>query len=140
MKKILFALVVAAAAVAVAVPVAFAGGNGAQSLSQCPTSGINSVTGLPGCEFNYFDGNGAMSLYTPSSFHDVTTPSGVENESFQGKTSNNTGGVVTYSAYSGAPIPAGSTCYSFVSGKTTADWQMTIQASGDYSLDCHFAK
>jgi hypothetical protein len=139
LKKVLFALATAMLVVAVVVPVAFAGG-GAQVMSQCPSTGTNPVTGLPGCQFNYFDGNGAMSLYSPAAFHDVTTPSGVENESFQGKTANDTGQVVTYSAYSGAPIPTGSTCYSFASGKTTTDWQMTIQPSGAYSLDCHFAK
>lgn len=139
MKKVLFALAVAIVAVVIAVPAAFAGA-GAHVLNSCPSNDTNPVTGLPSCEFNYFDGNGNMSLYNPSTFHDVITPSGVENESFQGNTANNTGEVVTYSAYSGAPIPAGSTCYSFASNKTTTDWQMTIQPSGAYDLECHFAK
>jgi hypothetical protein len=138
-KKILIALAAALVVVAVAVPMALAGG-GAQVTDKCPTIGTNKVTGLPGCQFNYFNGNGVMGLYNPTSFHDVLTPSGVENESFQGTIANGTGQVVTYSAHSGAPIPAGDTCYSFVSGNTTTDWQMTIQPSGAYNLDCHFAK
>ena len=39
---------------------------------------------------------------------------------------------------SGPPIPADQLCGSFASGRTTSDWQMTISASGNYSLVCHF--
>jgi hypothetical protein len=137
----LFVALAALSALAAIVASSAFGGSGAIVKNTCPNvAGNDPATGLPGCQFNYFDGNGNMNLYKPASFHDVITPSGVENESFQGNIANDTGQVVTYSADSGAPVPAGSTCYSFATHNTTTDWQMTIQPSGAYSLDCHFAK
>jgi hypothetical protein len=133
-KKVLLACVAAAVAVAIAVPVAFGGGGGATVTKQC----ANPIQGLTGCQFNFFDGNGTLTTYNPSSFNDVITPSGNENEHFEGTIANNTGQDVTYNA--GTPLTAGDTCYSFATKNTTSDWQLLISASGAYTLDCHFAK
>ncbi len=136
-KKFVLALVIAAVAVGIAVPVAFAGG-GATVTKQCPTVGIDPATMLPGCQFNFLNGNGTWDLYNPTVFHDVVTPSGNENEHFEGTIANDTGHDVIYTADS--PLTPGQSCYSFVTGHTTLDWQLTISASGAYTLDCHFSK
>jgi hypothetical protein len=99
---------------------------------------INPATGLPGCQFNFFNGNGVRDLYNPTTFNDTQTPSGNENEHFEGTIANDTGVDVIYTAAS--PLTAGEKCYSFVTEKTTLDWQLTISASGAYTLDCHFSK
>jgi hypothetical protein len=132
-KKILLALVAAAVTVAIAVPVAF-GGSSAVVMTQC----ANPLPGLSGCQFNFFDGTGNMTTYNPTAFNDVITPSGNENEHFEGTISNNTGNDVIYNA--GTPLTAGDTCYSFATTHKTLDWQLAISASGAYTLDCHFQK
>ena len=91
-----------------------------------------------GCNFGFWDGNGVLTTYAPDSYHDVLTPSGNETEVFKGTVANDTGQAVIYSANSGAPIPSGQTCYSFVTKNTTPDWQLTISASGNFTLVCHF--
>ena len=58
----------------------------------------------------------------------------------EGIVANDTGATVTYSANSGGPIPAGQECWSFTTGATSTDWQMTIDADGHYTLSCHFPK
>ena len=139
MKKILLALAAAMVAVAIAVPVAFSAG-GAQVTSECPNAGVlNPATGLPNCQFRFFDGNGTPNVvYSPTAFQDVLTPSGNETETFKGTIANDTGHAVIYTADSGAPIDPSQTCFSFVTGAFTPDWQLTISASGKYSLVCHF--
>ncbi len=139
MKKILLALGIVAVAVGIAVPVALAG-PGATVKNQCPTGVdvIDPATGLPGCQFNFYNGNGIMDLYNPTKFNDVQTPSGNENEHFEGTIANDTGLEVIYTTDS--PLTAGQSCYSFVTHTTTPDWQLTIGASGAYTLDCHFSK
>ena len=137
MKKLVVVLA-AAVAVGIAVPIAFAGG-GAQVTNSCPNAGApNPVTGLPNCQYSFVDGNGAAAIYNPAAFHDVVTPSGNETETFKGPIANDTGHAVIHTPTSGAPIPAGQTCYSFVTNNVTPDWQLTI--SGNFSLDCHFSK
>ncbi len=90
------------------------------------------------CSFDFWNGNGIMSKYSPISYHDVITPSGNENEMFTGVIANDTGHDVVYSAFSGSPIPAGATCYSFVTQHQTDNWLLTIDALGNFSLECHF--
>jgi hypothetical protein len=121
------------------VPVAF-GAGGATVTNQCPTGTdvINEATILPGCQFNFLNGNGAWEVYNPTTSTDVRTPSGNENEHFAGTVANDTGLDVVYTADS--PLTPGQSCYSFVTKKTTLDWQLTISASGAYTLDCHFSK
>jgi hypothetical protein len=70
----------------------------------------------------------------------VLTPSGVNNEVLKGKVANDTGTQVVYTAFSGGPIPAGQTCWDFATGNSSTDWQMTIEASGNFTLTCHFSK
>ena len=120
-------------------PVAFAGG-GATVKNTCPVGADELVqaTQLTGCKFNFFNGNGVMDLYNPTKFNDVITTSGNENEHFEGTIANNTGLDVIYNTTT--PLTAGKTCYSFVTQKSTTDWQLTISASGAYALDCHFSK
>ena len=77
--------------------------------------------------------------YAPTSYHDVVTPDGNETEVFKGTVANDTGRTVIYTADSGAPVPAGQTCLSFATGRTSTDWQLTIATSGNYSLTCHFS-
>jgi hypothetical protein len=138
-KKILLALVAALATVAVAVPVASAGtDNGIKILTQCPSPGVvNLPTQLPGCQFNFFNGDGVREIYNPTSFTDVKTPFG-ETEHFGGTITNGTGKWVLYSTLS--PLTKGQSCYSFATGRTTPDWLLTISPSGAYSLDCVFAR
>jgi hypothetical protein len=140
MKAFLAALAVLA--IAIAAPVALAG-NGAHVTNSCPSVGTNPFTGLPGCNFSFFDGNGNPAVYAPTSFQDVVKPSGNETEVFKGTIANDTGQAVIYTTNSGGPIPANQTCFSFVSSVwptavTTPNWQETISASGNFTLTCHF--
>ena len=108
-------------------------GNGATQANGCPTTAAQ-------CSFVFFDGNGALTLYVPSAYHDVITPSGNETETFRGSNiPNDTGHAVVYRTDSGAPVPPGQTCLSFQTGHTTTDWQLTITPNGGFSLECHFA-
>jgi hypothetical protein len=132
-KKILLGLV-AAVAVAIAVPVAFGGSGGATVTTTCAYP----ISGLSGCQFNYWNGDGAREIYNPTSYNDVITPSGVENEHFEGTTTNTTGHDVVYTT--STPLTTGDSCYSFATKNTTTNWQLTINASGAYTLDCHFSK
>jgi hypothetical protein len=115
-------------------PVAAAGG--ATVLNSCDVA--PSFPLETNCNFHFWDGDGTLAQYRPTSYHDVITPNGSETEVFKGTIANGTGHAVIYTANSGDPIPAGQTCWSFASGRTTPDWQMTISASGNFSLVCHF--
>lgn len=136
MKKLLVGggLIVAFAFALSVTPVLAAGASQVKSCADVPYPLSSS------CNFTFWDGNGFLSPYTPNSYHDVLTPSGVETEVFKGVIANDTGHAVIYNANSGYPIPANQTCYSFVTKNTTPDWQLTISASGNYTLECHFQK
>jgi hypothetical protein len=105
-------------------------GNGAVVTKQCPAAS---------CNFSFWDGNGNLATYAPTSYLDVQTPSGNETEVFKGTIANDTGHAVIYTADSGPPVAPGQTCLSFATGNTTPDWQLTISASGNFSLECHFS-
>lgn len=89
-------------------------------------------------DFLFWDGNGAFVNVLVDQYHDVMRGNGSETETFKGTVANDTGNAVIYSPVSGSPIPADQLCGSFASGRTTSDWQMTISASGNYSLVCLF--
>ena len=56
----------------------------------------------------------------------------------KGITANDTGLPVIYSPTSDDPIPATQLCHNFDTANTSADWQMTIEANGNWTLNCHF--
>jgi hypothetical protein len=91
-----------------------------------------------GKNFMFWNGNGVMVNYQPSSYHDVLAPDGSETEVFKGVIANDTGDAVVYTAGVG-PVPADQTAWSFATNRTTPDWQLTISASGNYTLTAHFA-
>ena len=128
------ALAVAVAAVAFAIPAMAGGGTGAviTNTAEAP------ISGLTGYDFFFWNGNGIIQDFAPTYYQEVLTPSGVHNEVLKGTVANDTGGDVIYSAYSGAPIPDGQTCWDFHNGNASTDWTMTIDASGHYTLTCHF--
>ena len=128
----IFVLVIAAFAVVLSpffLLSAYAAGDGASVTDTCPAAS---------CDFVFWDGNGTLTTFKVDDYHDVVAPNGQENETFTGKVANNTGHAVLYTTDGGPPVPAGQTCYSFVTKNTTPDWQLTISASGHYSLACHF--
>lgn len=130
MRKLLLLTALAGVAVAFGVAQAVsAGTGGAVVTNACPGAS---------CNFGFWDGNGVFTTYAPTSYFDVVTPSGNETEVFKGTIPNDTGHAVIYTADSGPPIPASQTCWSFVTETTTPDWQLTISASGNFSLVCHF--
>ena len=88
----------------------------------------------------FWNGNGDMQDFAPTYYKEVITPSGNHNQVLKGIVANDTGAPVTYSANSGGPIPAGQQCWDFDTGKLSTDWSMTIDADGQYTLNCHFAK
>ena len=88
----------------------------------------------------FWNGNGVMQDFAPTYYKEVITPSGVHNQVLKGIVANDTGAPVTYSANSGGPIPAGQQCWDFDNGNLSTDWSMTIDADGQYTLNCHFAK
>lgn len=133
MKNILISLSAIVVGLALLITPAFA--KGATQVKDCASVPYPLSTY---CNFGFWDGNGVFATYTPDSYHDVLTPSGNETEVFKGTIANDTGRAVIYNANSGTPIPSGQTCYSFVTQKTTPDWQLTISASGNYTLVCHF--
>jgi hypothetical protein len=97
-----------------------------------------------GCSFAFYDGNGQSHTFTNYEYLDVVMPSGHETEVFVGNTAdsrvpNNTGKVVTYNSKHN-PNTSGQTALSFVSGKTTTHWRMTIQRDGDWDLIANFSK
>jgi hypothetical protein len=130
MKTKIFALAFAGALALAVVGGALAVGPGATVTKACPVAS---------CNFGFWDGNGTFTTYAPTAYQDIQTPSGNETEVFKGTIANDTGHAVIYNSTSGAPVPAGQTCASFVTPNTTTDWQMTISASGNFSLVCHFA-
>jgi hypothetical protein len=136
MKKVLLGLaMVGLLAVFGAAGTAFAAGGAQQNNDPVGKAftfwGANDV-GLP-------IGLPPTTLYAPSSYHDVVTPDGSETEVFKGQDmANNTGGSVVYTA-GVSPVPANQTCLSFVTGHETSDWSLTISASGNWTLTCHFA-
>jgi hypothetical protein len=97
-----------------------------------------------GSSFVFYDGNGDQATFTNYVYKDVVTPSGNETEVFIGNTANsvvpnNTGSVVTYNSATNPNTP-GQTALSFVSGKTTTNWTMTIQPDGEWNLTANFSK
>jgi hypothetical protein len=86
-----------------------------------------------------FDGNGlADQRVRRRSVQGCEHPDGRETESSNGDTTDGTGHAVISSAYGGAPGDLGVACSSVTGGRTTLDWQLTISASGNFSLVCHF--
>ncbi len=139
MRKLTITALSLVAAVAFAVPAM--AGNGAKIIDMTTTPTPDAVIpGNTGYNFDFWNGNGDMQPFAPTSYHGVTTPSGVYNQVLTGIVANDTGATVAYSANSGGPIPAGQKCWSFTTGELSADWQMTIDADGHYTLSCHFAK
>jgi hypothetical protein len=138
MRKIMLLWVaVLALAVGVAAGVASAGSGGATVTSQV----TNPIPGYTGFDFGFWDGNGVWTPhFAPVYFQEVLAPSGVHNEVFSGFVANDSGHAVVYTADSGAPIPSGATCWDMNGvNNFTTDWTMTISASGNYTLRCHFA-
>jgi hypothetical protein len=113
-------------------------GNGAVILTMANTPNPAKPLVGTGYNFVFWNGNGQETLFTPTYYQEVLTPSGVNNEVLKGRIANDTGQVVTYSANSGAPIPAGQTCWDFATGNESTHWQMTIDTSRNYTLNCHF--
>jgi hypothetical protein len=139
MKKLmlLFVAVLALASVGVAASVATAG-NGATVLTMENTpSPAHPLVGT-GYNFIMLDGNGAWTTVAPTDYKEVLAPSGVNNQVLKGTVANDTGHDVIYTADSG-PYAAGATCHDFATNNTTTDWQMTISASGNFTLTCHFS-
>jgi hypothetical protein len=138
MKKLMLlsVAVLALAGVGVASSVATAG-SGAQVLTMAntPTPAFPLVG--TGYNFNFFDGNGTGVVVAPTYYQEVVAPSLNSNEVLKGTVANGTGQAVIYTADSG-PFAAGATCHSFATGNTTTNWQMTISASGNFTLTCHF--
>ena len=127
------ALAVAVAAVAFAVPRWLATGTELSSPTQQQSPFLAN-----GYNFEFWNGNGVIQPAAPTYYQEVLTPSGVHNQVLKGTVANDTGGEVIYSAYSGGPIPNGQTCWDFANGNSSTDWTMTIDASGHYTLTCHF--
>ena len=140
MKKYSFALAITAVAsmalIAFAAPAMAGNGATIKDMSNTPVS----IDGETGYNFKFWNGDGLMQDFAPTSYKEVITPSGVHNQVLKGIVANNTGATVTYSANSGGPIPAGQQCWDFDNGTLSTDWSMTIEANGHYTLDCHFAK
>ena len=139
MKRLLVAAIaVVAIGVAVSAGVASAG-NGANVLTMANTP--VPLAPIPGMgntyNFSFFDGNGQSALFTPTYYQEVVTPGGVNNEVLKGTIANDTGHAVIYTADSN-PYKPGATCWDFATGNMSPDWQMTISASGNYTLACHF--
>jgi hypothetical protein len=138
MKKLMLlsVAVLALAGVGVASSVATAG-NGAQVLTMAntPAPAFPLVGG--GYNFNFLDGNGTGTVVVPTYYQEVVTPSLNSNEVLKGTVANDTGQAVIYTADSG-PYAAGATCHSFATNNVTTNWQMTISASGNFTLTCHF--
>jgi hypothetical protein len=128
------ALAVAVAAIAFAVPAMAGNGNGAVITNTAAVS----IPNQTGYNFDFWNGNGVIQPAAPTYFQEVLTPSGVHNQVLKGTVANDTGGEVVYSAYSGYPIPTGQTCFDFANGHESTGWTMTIDASGHYTLACHF--
>jgi hypothetical protein len=136
----LSALAVAAiSAVVLAVPAMAGPGATIKDMTTNPAP-VAGIPGMTGYNFSFWNGNGDLVEFAPSSYHEVFTPSGNNNQVLKGVVANNTGAPVTYSANSGGPIPAGQQCWDFGSGKLSTDWSMTIEADGAWTLNCHFHK
>ncbi len=131
--------VAAVAAVVLAVPAMAGNGAKHKDMTTNPTA-VAPLLGTSGYNFLFWDGNGDMVEFAPTSYQGVFTPSGNNNQVLKGIVANDTGAPVTYSANSGGPIPAGQQCWDFGNGKLSTDWSMTIDADGQYTLSCHFPK
>jgi hypothetical protein len=129
-------LVLSMAAVVLAFAVPAMAGSGAVITN----TATHSIPGEAGYNFSFWNGNGDFVSFAPTYYQEVLTPSGVNNEVLKGQVANDTGAEVVYSAFSGGPIPSGQSCWDFQTGQTSTDWQMTIEASGAYTLACHFSK
>jgi hypothetical protein len=96
-----------------------------------------------GCSFVFYDGNGQQATFSNYVYKDVVSHSGNETEVFIGNPANpvpnNTGSVVTYNS-TNTPNTPDQTALSFVSGKTTTNWTMTIQPDGEWNLTANFSK
>jgi hypothetical protein len=137
--RILALGVAAVAAVAIAAPAMAGNGATIKNMTTNPTA-VAPLLGTSGYNFSFWNGNGEMQEFAPTSYHEVFTPSGNNNQVLKGIVANDTGAPVTYSSNSGGPIPAGQQCWDFGSGKLSTDWQMTIDADGNFTLSCHFPK
>ena len=131
-------VVAAVAAVVLAVPAMAGNGATQKDMTTNPTAAFPLIG--TGYNFIFWNGNGDLVEFAPTSYQEVFTPSGNNNQVLKGIVANDTGTPVTYSATSGGPIPAGQQCSDFGSGKLSTDWSMTINADGKYTLTCHFAK
>ena len=77
-------------------------GNGAviKDMTTNPTPN-KEITSGSGYDFMFWNGNGVLVDFAPTSYKEVITPSGVHNQVLKGIVANNTGAPVTYSANSG---------------------------------------
>ena len=137
-----FSVLVVAAVAAVVLAVPAMAGNGATIKDMTTNAApVNPIPGQTGYNFTFWNGNGELQTVVPTSYHEVFTPSGVNNQVLKGIVANDTGLPVIYSATSGDPIPVGQQCWDFgKAGNLSTDWQMTIDADGHFILNCHFAK
>jgi hypothetical protein len=132
--------VAAVAAVVLAAPAIAGNGATIKDMTTNPTP-VNPIPGLTSYNFTFWNGNGELQEFEPTSYHEVFTPSGNNNQVLKGIVANDTGAPVTYSATSGDPIPAGQQCWDFgKAGNLSTDWSMTIDADGHFTLNCHFPK
>jgi hypothetical protein len=129
---------VAVTAVVLAVPSMAANGVNVLNLTTNPTP-VAPTPGNSGYDFVFWNGNGDLQHFAPTSYNEVTTPIG-NTEVLTGSVANDTGKFVTYWANSGGPIPAGQTCWDFATGKASTAWLLTITAAGHYTLSCTFPR
>lgn len=115
-----------------------------QVVTDCNKATAAAPQGYPnGCHFDFYDGNRQAHTFTNYLYGDVVTPTGNETEVFTGITANsqvanNTGKFVTYNSMNNPSHP-GQTALSFVSGKTTTNWTMTIAPNGMWILTANFS-
>jgi hypothetical protein len=129
----------AVAAVVFTVP-ALAGNGAGAEIRDMTNTPVPAYPIFPdGYNFIFWNGNGVQVDFAPTYYQEVITPSGVHNEMLKGIVANDSGAPVTYSAYSGFPIPAVQQCWDIANGNVSTDWLMTIDADGHYTLNCHFA-
>jgi hypothetical protein len=106
--------------------------------NECP-AGEFSLIGKS-CDFYFWDAQGTQVQFNAAAYHDTISASGNETQVIKGFGLQPGDAPVVYSANSGDPVPAGQTCWSFTTGKTTANWQMIIEADGTWTLTCNFKK
>jgi hypothetical protein len=96
-----------------------------------------------GCQFFFYDGAGQPATFANHVYKDVVTPSHNETEVLIGHAHaavpNGTGSIVTYNSANNPNTP-GQAVLSFVPGKTTTNWTMTIQTDSEWNLTANFSK